>query len=195
MSEQASELPTSFRVLLLGEASARPKGLERELTQAGFQLVEQENPEVCPAVDAILITLADLPNQPEAGLPGAAGQNHGLPPQLVVLSSTDPDGAATALALGAADVLVAPVHLPELCARLYARIREHRLVTSSANGRAAGNEEADRVRCELLERRVQEEFERARRYSLSFSLILLGVDELQDSRRQGDEGANHRQQP
>jgi diguanylate cyclase (GGDEF)-like protein len=30
-----------------------------------------------------------------------------------------------------------------------------------------------------LEHRVQEEFERARRYSLSFSLVLLGLDELQ----------------
>jgi diguanylate cyclase (GGDEF)-like protein len=31
---------------------------------------------------------------------------------------------------------------------------------------------------ELLDRKVQEEFERARRYSLSFSLVLLGVDQL-----------------
>jgi diguanylate cyclase (GGDEF)-like protein len=37
---------------------------------------------------------------------------------------------------------------------------------------------------------VREEFERARRYSLSFSLILLGVDELQDSdQRLGVEAA------
>jgi diguanylate cyclase (GGDEF)-like protein len=41
-----------------------------------------------------------------------------------------------------------------------------------------------------LEHRVQEEFERARRYSLSFSLILLGIDELQDSdQRLGDDVA------
>ncbi len=33
----------------------------------------------------------------------------------------------------------------------------------------------------MLDRKVQEEFERARRYSLSFSLVLLGVDELPDS--------------
>jgi diguanylate cyclase (GGDEF)-like protein len=32
----------------------------------------------------------------------------------------------------------------------------------------------------LLEYRIKEEFERARRYSLSFSLVLLGIDELQD---------------
>lgn len=32
----------------------------------------------------------------------------------------------------------------------------------------------------LLELRIKEEFERARRYSLSFSLVLLGIDELHD---------------
>ena len=32
----------------------------------------------------------------------------------------------------------------------------------------------------LLLFRIKEEFERARRYSLSFSLVLLGIDELQD---------------
>ena len=37
---------------------------------------------------------------------------------------------------------------------------------------------------------MQEEFERARRYSLSFSLILLGIDELQGSdERMGTEAA------
>jgi diguanylate cyclase (GGDEF)-like protein len=43
-----------------------------------------------------------------------------------------------------------------------------------------------------LEQRVSQEFERARRYSLSFSLILLGIDELQDSdQRLGPEAAAH----
>ena len=43
---------------------------------------------------------------------------------------------------------------------------------------------------QALERRVREEFERARRYSLSFSLILLGVDELDRVReREGSEAA------
>jgi diguanylate cyclase (GGDEF)-like protein len=97
--------------------------------------------------------------------------------------------------------LMAPVHLPELCARIYARIREHRQSGQSAtpasefgsapaaNGRAAEGTLPTQP-SEDLEQRVQEEFERARRYSLSFSLILLGVDELQDSEeRQGAEAA------
>ena len=48
-------------------------------------------------------------------------------------------------------------------------------------GRANGNGGADLPRrgaTDALDRRLQEELERARRYSLSFSLVLLGVDEL-----------------
>ena len=44
---------------------------------------------------------------------------------------------------------------------------------------------------EELDRRVREEFERARRYSLSFSLILLGVDEFRGvQERLGQEAAD-----
>jgi two-component system, cell cycle response regulator len=61
-----------------------------------------------------------------------------------------------------------------------------------SNGRAAPSGGAVRTSAtsDILEQRVQEEFERARRYSLSFSLILLGVDELQGSdQRLGAEAA------
>jgi two-component system, cell cycle response regulator len=209
VNEPTPELPDRPKVLLVGDASARPSGLERALTRAGFQLVEREDPGTCPSADAILITLADL----EAGslvdlLSTPTPANQVSPPRLVVLSNANPDGPAAALALGAADALVAPVHLPELCARLYARIREQRQAgvvptrslaagpTSSAprsNGTepdTAGEPPGSDPASELLEHRVQEEFERARRYSLSFSLILLGIDELQASaERLGSEAA------
>ncbi len=195
MNEHLTEQPNRPRVLLLGEAAARPEGLERALTRAGFQLLEQEDPAVRPASDAILITLSRL--GPGDCLIGDCPVNHGSTPQLVVLSSADPDGPAAALARGAADALVAPVHLPELCARIYTRIREHRQSEGSggfglppaSNGRGSEATLPTQV-SDVLEQRVQEEFERARRYSLSFSLILLGVDELQDSEeRQGPEAA------
>ena len=195
MNEPLTEQPNRPRVLLLGEAAARPEGLERALTRAGFQLLEQEDPAVRPASDAILITLSRL--GPGDCLIADCPVNHGSTPQLVVLSSGDPDGPAAALARGAADALVAPVHLPELCARIYTRIREHRQSEGSAgfglppasNGRGSEATLPTQV-SDALEQRVQEEFERARRYSLSFSLILLGVDELQDSEeRQGPEAA------
>jgi two-component system cell cycle response regulator len=199
VTESLPEQLTRPRVLLLGEAAARPEGLERELTRAGFQLLEQEDPDLRPASDAILITLSQL--GPGNGLIPGYPVNHGSTPQVVVLSGPDPDGPATALARGAADALIAPVHLPELCARIYARIREHRQsgqsatsasefgARTAANGRTAEGTLPTQP-SEDLEQRVQEEFERARRYSLSFSLILLGVDELQDSEeRQGAEAA------
>ena len=195
MTEPLTEQSKRPRVLLLGEAAARPEGLERALTRAGFQLLEQEDPAVRPASDAILITLSRL--GPGDCLIADCPVNHGSTPQLVVLSSGDPDGPAAALARGAADALVAPVHLPELCARIYTRIREHRQSEGSAgfglpptsNGRGSEATLPTQV-SDALEQRVQEEFERARRYSLSFSLILLGVDELQDSEeRQGPEAA------
>jgi diguanylate cyclase (GGDEF)-like protein len=183
-------------VLLVGDAAARPTGLERALTRAGFQLVEREDPGASPEADAVLITLADLDDRPlDDLLPKGNAASEGIPPRLVVLSTANPDGPAAALALGAADALVAPVHLPELCARLYARIREHRHPTRpsyqgeaaqagpdlSSNGRQPGGPSALAEEEELsraLDQKVQEEFERARRYSLSFSLILLAIEEL-----------------
>jgi two-component system, cell cycle response regulator len=195
VNEPLTEQPNRPRVLLLGEAAARPEGLERALTRAGFQLLEQEDPAVRPTSDAILITLSRL--GPGDCLIAGCPVNHGSTPQLVVLSSADPDGPAAALARGAADALVAPVHLPELCARIYTRIREHRQsegtmgfgLAAASNGTGSEATLPGQV-SDALERRVQEEFERARRYSLSFSLILLGVDELQDSEeRQGPEAA------
>jgi two-component system, cell cycle response regulator len=195
VNEPLTEQPNRPRVLLLGEAAARPEGLERALTRAGFQLLEQEDPAVRPASDAILITLSRL--GPGDCLIAGCPVNHGSTPQLVVLSSADPDGPAAALARGAADALVAPVHLPELCARIYTRIREHRQsegttgfgLPAASNGTGSEPTLPTQV-SDALEQRVQEEFERARRYSLSFSLILLGVDELQDSEeRQGPEAA------
>jgi len=199
VNETLPEQPNRPRVLLLGEVASRPEGLERALTRAGFQLLEQEDPALRPASDAILITLSRL--GPGDCLIPDCPVNHGSTPQLVVLSSADPDGPAAALARGAADALVAPIHLPELCARIYTRIREHRQSEGSAtqttgfgwepasNGR--GSETTPPTQAsDVLEQRVQEEFERARRYSLSFSLILLGVDELQDSeQRQGPDAA------
>jgi diguanylate cyclase (GGDEF)-like protein len=180
-------------VLLLGEAAARPEGLERALTGAGFQLIEQADPGAGPAADAILITTAsgDEPRLREL-LPAGSGTINSVPPRIVAISGPDPDGAATALALGAADALSAPVNLAELCARLHARIREHRAPSSSTaagNGRQADGEPGSGEDSGLLEHRIEQEFERARRYSLSFSLVLLGIDEphdLDDSRLRRD---------
>jgi diguanylate cyclase (GGDEF)-like protein len=126
----------------------------------------------------VLITLNEFDEQLLAKLlPGNNRGNHRVPPSLVLIGSTRPDASAAALRLGASDVLVGPIHLPEVCARLHARLRERLESGAPENGRAIAS--ASPSPDELLEDRVQEEFERARRYSLSFSLVLLGIDELQ----------------
>lgn len=109
------------RLLLTGDVSARPGGLERALTRAGFQLGETpQGPHDAPP-DALLTTLATAdPDALRRLLADAAAE----PPRVIIFSASDPDAPAVALGLGAADALAAPVHLPDLCARIVARIRE-----------------------------------------------------------------------
>ena len=109
------------RLLLDGDASARPDGLERALTRAGFHIGEAAAVPHEPRPDALLTTLqAADPERLAEALAHAAIE----PPRVIVFAAEDRDAPAAALALGAADALAAPVHLPDLCARLMARIRE-----------------------------------------------------------------------
>ena len=113
------------RVLLDGDASARPDGLERALTRAGFSLIgavasaASESPP-----DALLTTLQSAD---PVRLRELLARADAEPPRVVLFASADPDAPAGALALGAADALAAPVHLPELCARVLARVRERQV--------------------------------------------------------------------
>ncbi len=109
------------RLVLTGDAAARPEGLERALTRAGFQLDEGTNGPHEPVPDAIVTTLPTADPERLSQVLAAAGAE---PPRIIVFAAEDRDGVAAALALGAADALAAPVHLPDLCARLVARIRD-----------------------------------------------------------------------
>jgi len=110
------------RVLLAGDAAARPAGLERALTRAGFQLTEARPTDDGSEPDAILVS---LPSASADVLRAALGDPRAAsPPVIVIMAGSDTDAPAAALALGADDALAAPVHLPELCARLHARIRD-----------------------------------------------------------------------
>ena len=87
--------------------------------------MEREDPSVDPEADAILITVKDIEEAHLKDLlPTSTGGQAVIPPHIVITSAPDRDGPAAALSLGAADAMSAPVHLPELCARLHARIRE-----------------------------------------------------------------------
>jgi diguanylate cyclase (GGDEF)-like protein len=178
VNEESAGSSPRPRVLLIGDPSARPAGLERALTRAGFQLVEREDPGTAPQADAILVTLENTEKTSLAGLlPAVSMGGAATPPYVVLMSGADRDAPAEALRLGAADAVAGPVHLPDLCARLHARIRERQGVADGAY--------------QALDRRMRQELERARRYSLSFSLVLLGIEELRGvEKRAGPEAAD-----
>ena len=190
------------RISLRGNPAARPPDLEPALIRGGFQLVEREDPSAEPEADAILITLKDINEASLSHLlarPG--GKLDEVPPRIVLIAVPDREAAAAALSLGAEDAMAAPIHLPELCARLHARIngklepargtlwQRLREVGEALTQPVSDPDDATST-LPALDCRLKEEFERARRYSLSFSLILLGVDELRGVReRQGSEVA------
>jgi diguanylate cyclase (GGDEF)-like protein len=109
------------RILLAGEVGARPEGLERALTRAGFQLTEASPGDRESAPDAVLMTLSDASDARLSALQQRPAQS---PPVLVLFAVPDPDAPAAALAEGADDAMASPIHFPELRARLEARIRD-----------------------------------------------------------------------
>ena len=114
-------------MLLLGDASARPEGLERALARAGFVIAEADDPRAAPVSDPIpnvvLVTARDA--DPALGeMLEAVGYAFGpAMPRVVALAAEGRDAPTRALALGADDAVAGPVHLPELCARLLLRRR------------------------------------------------------------------------
>jgi diguanylate cyclase (GGDEF)-like protein len=110
------------RVLLFGEMSARPDGLERSLVRAGFSPGEGAAA-IGPAPDLALVAVQDAGPELERALSRFTGEAWAGVPVIVLLATDARDGVARALALGAADAMAAPVNLPELGARLEARLR------------------------------------------------------------------------
>jgi GGDEF domain-containing protein len=109
------------RVILAGDVAARPDGLERALTRAGFRLTEEPCRGPGSAADAVLITTFASNQTDLASLLAPCDET---PPRIVLLSAPDPDLPGAALALGADDAMTAPIHFGELCARIHARIRD-----------------------------------------------------------------------
>jgi len=109
------------RVALAGDPAARPDGLERALSRAGFQVFESDESGLDSPPDAIVITTTTAEPDRLAELLGGPDPS---PPRVVVFAVDNAGAPALALAAGAEDALAAPVRLAELCARLDARIRE-----------------------------------------------------------------------
>jgi diguanylate cyclase (GGDEF)-like protein len=109
------------RILLLGSPSNRPEGLERVLVRGGFQVTEAAS--VTPP-DFILYTPdSSVANLADAIRAMATDAAHGGAPIFVLLTQGPADAATESLLAGARDVLVAPIDLSELRARLDVHIR------------------------------------------------------------------------
>lgn len=115
------------RVLLLGDPAARPEGIERALVRGGFQVTEADHVATArpsgAVPDLILVTAytTDPPLIEELGR--LSGKHWQGVPSIVLLSGGDADSATKVLSLGASDVMLGPLHLPEVIARAHARIR------------------------------------------------------------------------
>lgn len=116
-------MPEAFRhrILLLGNPTSRPEGLERVLVRGGFQVTE--TPAASPP-DLLLYTpdpnVASVADEVRAL---ATQPAYGGAPVFVLLGEGRMSAATEALLAGAKDALVAPIHLPELRARLDVHVR------------------------------------------------------------------------
>ena len=174
------------RVLLLGDASARPEGLERALVRAGFAVDEGDRGVAGhpPGLALIIVRTADDTLRPLLETAAAPG---GVPaPRIVLIAGDDPGAPARALAMGADEALPLPPNVNDLVARLAARIGRHPAprppepaAQAGAQPEAAPGVRRPRAPVDELDSRVRGEFERARRYALSFSLVLIDIDQVE----------------
>jgi diguanylate cyclase (GGDEF)-like protein len=121
------------RILLVGEAAARPDGLERFLVRGGFQVTEGAYPSSGPEragaqpPDLVILTVAaKRPGLADAVRDLATAARLGGAPLIVLVADGDADAVAEALQAGARDALVSPVHFGELRARIDADLRLRR---------------------------------------------------------------------
>lgn len=126
-----TELVSPRRILLIGDAAARPSGLERALARGGFHLLEAEGlsvePNAAAPPDLVLLTAARADERLEQALAALSGEAWRSIPRLALLGGKEGDGPFKALSMGADDAMLAPIHLPELVARIDARLRREPL--------------------------------------------------------------------
>ncbi len=115
------------RVILLGDDSARPDGLERALVRAGFQVAEAPvapgSPLTGQTPDFVILALEQADDRLQFAMRSIEPTFGRGVPTVVLLTDPDRAGVVNALALGAVDAMATPIHLAELCARLSVRMR------------------------------------------------------------------------
>ena len=110
------------RLLLVGDVGVRPDGLERSLIRAGFEIGEISlGSPLTSRPDVVLLTAAG-----ELDAVGALEVLRQTLPQglpvVVAMDAGDRASVVRVLEAGAGDVIPGPVHLPEITARLQARV-------------------------------------------------------------------------
>jgi len=121
------------RILLVGDAGARPDGLERFLVRGGFQVTEVAYPPPGPdrpeqqSVDLLILSIAAKePGLAEAVRDLATAARFAGAPVIVLVADGGADAVADALQAGGQDAMASPVHFGELRARIDANLRLRR---------------------------------------------------------------------
>jgi two-component system, cell cycle response regulator len=121
------------RILLVGDAGARPDGLERFLVRGGFQVTEGEHPLSGPdrpghePPDLVVFSIgATDPRLTDQVRDLANAARYSGAPVIVLVADGAADAVADALQAGAQDAMTTPVHFGELRARIDADLRVRR---------------------------------------------------------------------
>ncbi len=139
---------TQPRILLIGDAAARPDGLERFLVRGGFQVTEATSPPPLPLAlpppqpalerleqnppDLVILSIgAKDARFGEAVRELARAPRYGGAPVIVLVADGGADAVADALQAGAQDAMASPVHFGELRARIDADLRLRREVAEA----------------------------------------------------------------
>lgn len=151
--------------------------------RAGLAVDEGDDTASGSAPDLILVIVRNADDALETLLKSGSPPAGPRVPRIVLIAGGDPGAPARALAMGADEAMPVPSSVGEFVARLAARIGrtvelprpepDARRMSTPSPAPAGPCSPADE-----LDSRVRDEFERARRYALSFSLVLIDVDQL-----------------
>lgn len=127
MGHLSREDDNPVRVLLAGDLSARPEGLERDLLRAGYEVAESSPRRPLAAFPPALVLITAV-DEVYAGpvLTRLAGEVPVGVPMLLLLAQGDGRTVTRLLDAGAAEVLLPPVEPHQVVARVRALVRTTR---------------------------------------------------------------------
>lgn len=137
MPQEPVSPPPRPLVVLYGDPSCRPDGLERDLLRSGLQVSEANHPAHLPARPAMLLVTCERLDGSHTQLADAFALAREAGAQVVVLiNSDDVDQLVVAARAGADDAILIPGEAAHLLARIRARLVSPRI---SAHGPGAND--------------------------------------------------------